>query len=170
VSFNGTSLGYVAYRIGGRPVSLAIEPIWAATLAGRRQVRMKSLTIHYDLAGGFHIVTWAVPRKGVTYALVSDARQHANQSCIICHAGPNDRAFMRSLLNLYDLDARVNAIDCTGMQGTLLLVLVVTHKPGSANLLSKHRFRYPPLGRMSFNQKETVHMKCQNSKTNRVLV
>lgn len=99
VPFHGTELGYVAYRVGGKPVSLLIAPIWAATLAGRRQIQMKSLTIHYDSAGGFHVVTWAVPRKGITYALVSDTHQHANQSCIVCHAGPKDRVFMRALLN-----------------------------------------------------------------------
>ena len=99
VSFKGGQLGYVAYRVGSKPVSLLVAPASEVTLAGQRQVAMKSLVIHYDSAGGFHIVTWAVPRKGVTYALVSETTQHANQSCIVCHAGPKDRDFMRGLLS-----------------------------------------------------------------------
>jgi hypothetical protein len=93
------TLGYVAYRVGNKAVSLLIAPASAVTLSGAKQVPMKSLLIHYDSAGGFHIVTWAVPKKGVTYALVSDSSQHANQSCIVCHASPKDRDFMRGLLN-----------------------------------------------------------------------
>jgi len=97
--FQGGKLAYIAYRVGTQQVSLLVAPVSAVTLDGRRQVAMKSLVFHYDSADGFHIVTWAVPRKGVTYALVSDHSQHANQSCIICHASPKDRAFMRSLVS-----------------------------------------------------------------------
>jgi len=99
VPYGGGQLGYVAYRVGTKAVSLLIAPASAVTLAGQKQVPMKSLVIHYDSAGGFHIVTWAVPKKGVTYALVSDSSQNANQSCIVCHAGPKDRDFMRGLLS-----------------------------------------------------------------------
>jgi anti-sigma factor RsiW len=99
VAFGGGHLGYIAYRVGTKPVSLLIAPAAAVTLRGRKQVAMKSLTIHYDDAGGFHIVTWAIPRKGVTYALVSESGQHPNQSCIVCHASPKDRAFMHALLS-----------------------------------------------------------------------
>jgi anti-sigma factor RsiW len=99
VPFRGGKLGYIAYRVGTKSVSLLVAPASAVTLAGRKQVPMKSLVIHYDDAGGFHIVTWAVPRKGVTYALVSESSQHPNQSCIVCHAGPKDHDFMRTLLS-----------------------------------------------------------------------
>ncbi|MFN7993519.1 MAG: hypothetical protein U0Q18_07960 [Bryobacteraceae bacterium] len=92
-------LGYIAYRVAGEPVSLLIAPAAGVSLSGRNQVPMKSLVIHYDSAGGFHIVTWAVPKKGVTYALVSKTSMHANQSCIVCHAAPKDRLFMQFLLS-----------------------------------------------------------------------
>jgi hypothetical protein len=98
VSVDGTNLGVVAYRVGGKPVSLLITPVSAAKLDGRKRIPMKSLVIHYDTAEGFHIVTWAVQKKGVTYALVSEDGLHPNQSCIICHAEPKDVAFMRDLL------------------------------------------------------------------------
>jgi len=99
VRFRGVTLGYVSYRVGGTPVSLLIAPASATKVAGRKQVRMKSLIFHYDSVRGFHVVTWTVPRKGVTYALVSNGQQHANASCIVCHAGPKDRAFMHALVN-----------------------------------------------------------------------
>ena len=96
--FGGGRVGYIAYRVGKKQVSLLLAPVSAVTLAGQNRVPMKSLVIHYDEADGFHIVTWAVTRKAVTYALVSDSSQHPNQSCIVCHAGPKDRDFMRNLL------------------------------------------------------------------------
>jgi anti-sigma factor RsiW len=96
--FAGGRVGYIAYRVGNKPVSLLLAPTSAVRLSGRNRVPMKSLVIHYDEADGFHIVTWAVTRKAVTYALVSDSSQHPNQSCIVCHAGPKDREFMRNLV------------------------------------------------------------------------
>jgi hypothetical protein len=99
VPYHGSNLAYISYRVGGQPVSLLAAPASTVTLAGHKQVPMKSLVIHYDSAGGFHVVTWAVPKKGITYALVSNAGQHANQSCIVCHAGPRDREFMHALVS-----------------------------------------------------------------------
>jgi anti-sigma factor RsiW len=98
-SFAGGQVGYIAYRVGNKPVSLLVAPASAVGLDGRKQVPMKSLLIHYDNARGYHIVTWLVPKKGISYALVSDESQHTNQSCIVCHAGPGDHDFMSALLS-----------------------------------------------------------------------
>jgi len=98
VPYRDGQAAYVSYQVRGKPVSLLVVPTSKVSLSAPKKVAMGKLTIYYDTAEGFHVVTWSVPR-GVTYALVSDRGEHPNQSCIVCHAGPKDRKFMSNLVS-----------------------------------------------------------------------
>jgi len=99
VSFRKDAAGYIAYRAGGRPVSLITLPTPIAPPPQGKGVVMGKLTIFYDNLDEFHVITWSGPRSGLTYALVTDL-EHPSQACILCHAGSNakDRNIMRDLV------------------------------------------------------------------------
>jgi hypothetical protein len=98
VSYGKDPAAYVAYRTGGKPVSLVSLPTSIAPPLRGKGVAMKSLTIYYDTVEGFHVITWSGPRSRLTYALVTSL-EHPSQSCIICHASssPKDRDLMDNL-------------------------------------------------------------------------
>jgi anti-sigma factor RsiW len=101
VSFRNNPAGYIAYRTGGRPVSLISLPTTIAPPLRGKGVVMGKLTIFYDNVDGFHVITWSGPRSRLTYALVTDL-EHPSQSCVLCHASssPRDRDLMRTLSHL----------------------------------------------------------------------
>ena len=100
VAFRNSRAAYVAYQVRNKPVGLIAVSASAAKPSGGKKVVMGPLTFYYDTVDGYNVITWSSKTKLVTYAMVSDRSERPQQSCIVCHAGPeaNDRDLMRGLL------------------------------------------------------------------------
>ncbi len=90
VAFRGDYAAYLTYRQeGDRPVSLLVASAAQVQPAGGRVVRSGKLTFHVESLAGLNVISWA--DRGLTYALVSDAGERGERSCLVCHAKPEER-------------------------------------------------------------------------------
>lgn len=101
VPFRNGRAAYVVYQVRNKPVGLMAVPSSSARPSGGRKVVMGPLTFYFDTVDGYNVITWLSKTKTVTYAMVSDGNERAEQSCILCHAGPasKDRDLMRRLMS-----------------------------------------------------------------------
>jgi anti-sigma factor RsiW len=95
VGFKEHFAAFITYRMGSRPISLVITSSSAAAPSGGEEIVSRGLTFHFDSIGDFKVITWS--DRGLAYALVSDLEERGQQSCIVCHAGTTDRAFIEGL-------------------------------------------------------------------------
>ena len=95
VSYQNDYAAYVAYSMKERPISLVITSELVAKPSGGEEIAAKGLRFHYNAIEGLKVLTWS--DRGLTYALVSDLEERGQQSCIVCHAGANDRDFIEPL-------------------------------------------------------------------------
>src|SRR5688500_10208812 len=86
---------FITYRMGARPVSLLITSDAIAKPEGGEQIASRGLTFHFDTVAGLKVITWS--DGGLTYALVSDHEERGQQSCVVCHAGEQERRLIETL-------------------------------------------------------------------------
>jgi anti-sigma factor RsiW len=93
-SFRGKSTAYIAYRMRNELISLVVTSADQAVASGGDSIVAKSLVFHSTKKGDLEVVTWSV--HNLTYALVSDVTLPKRQSCVVCHADPNDHKWLQS--------------------------------------------------------------------------
>lgn len=95
VNFKNDYAAFVAYQMRQRPITLVVTSDAVTKPTGGEQIKAKGLNFHYNSINGFRVMTWS--DRGLTYALVSDLEERGQQSCLVCHAGTQDRDFIESL-------------------------------------------------------------------------
>jgi anti-sigma factor RsiW len=95
VEFNGARAAYISYRMGAQTISLVLTSASSSVAAGGEKTVSKSLTFHAHRRGDLQVVTWSV--HNLTYALVSAVTLPVGQSCVVCHAGAEDRKLIQNL-------------------------------------------------------------------------
>ena len=95
IGFKNDYAAYVAYQMGEHPISLVVTSSANAATEGGEQIAFKDLTIHYQTISGLKVITWS--HRGLTYALVSELDERGQKSCLVCHQGTKDEAFISSL-------------------------------------------------------------------------
>jgi anti-sigma factor RsiW len=95
VAFKGDYAAYVCYRIGPQPISLLVTSASSAVASGGESTVSRGIAFHSHRKDGLQVVTWSV--HGLTYALVSSVTVNGRQSCVICHANPKDKEFLRGV-------------------------------------------------------------------------
>jgi len=89
VQVGGKTAAYIAYEMQTGPVGLMVTPDSVAVAAGGVVVDFKKVSFHYRMVKGYKVVTWSI--HGLTYALVSQEGNSAQQSCMVCHSAMRDR-------------------------------------------------------------------------------
>jgi len=89
MQYRGEDVAYLAYEMGGRPISLLISSSPRIMPSGGESSRSGGLTFYFSSQQGFRIITWK--DKGLTYALVSDLNVKGAESCAICHGAEGER-------------------------------------------------------------------------------
>jgi anti-sigma factor RsiW len=100
LGFRKSGAAYVVYHVRNKPVSLVAVSSSVCKPSGGKRVDMKPLSFYYDSVDGYNVITWLSKSGLVTYAMVSDGGERAQQSCIVCHAtsSAKDRKLMSGLL------------------------------------------------------------------------
>jgi anti-sigma factor RsiW len=83
VRVGGVEAGAVAYRVGGRPVTLLVAREADVPDAPQWSYGHKSVDVRRDEATGLVTLTWR--NSGNAYTLVSDLPDSGRESCLLCH-------------------------------------------------------------------------------------
>jgi len=89
VQVRGKTAEYIAYQMQTGPVGLMVTPDSVAVASGGVVIDFKKVSFHYGMVEGYKVVTWSI--HGLTYALVSQEGNSAQQSCMVCHSAMRDR-------------------------------------------------------------------------------
>jgi anti-sigma factor RsiW len=102
VDFQGKKAVFLAYDVGGRPLSLIMTPAQGMKLFGNREVMDKAVRFYQSSYHGFQTLSWTL--EGMAYVFVSDAQELNKQACQVCHnterqlQSSSGRAAVKSLL------------------------------------------------------------------------
>src|SRR5690606_401046 len=88
MQYHDQELAYLAYEMGGKPISLLMTSATAAEPAGGDIYRSGKLEFHFLDRNGSQLIAWT--DHGIRYYLVSDLGGGAD-SCMICHGRQSDR-------------------------------------------------------------------------------
>jgi anti-sigma factor RsiW len=88
VKFKNENAALVTYQMKAETVSLLVASDKSAVAAGGDEIRLGSLTFHYNTSAGLNVITWST--HGITYALVSSIYVSAQHSCLVCHQNMTD--------------------------------------------------------------------------------
>lgn len=95
ISFNNHDAVFVTYEMGAMPISLVVIREADALPSGNERIVSRGLVFHYQAVGGYKVIAWS--DRGLTYALVSAFEGRGQQSCLVCHAAPDQRGFLEDL-------------------------------------------------------------------------
>lgn len=96
VQFDGEDVAYLAYRMGGRPISLLVTSSRSIVPSGREVYRSGNLSFHFSERDGVKLITWQ--DRDLVYALASDLDVSPAQSCVVCHGSAAERSRFENLL------------------------------------------------------------------------
>ncbi|MFN0123861.1 MAG: zf-HC2 domain-containing protein [Blastocatellia bacterium] len=94
IEFRNAAAALIGWQIAQRPVTLLVASSDTVIPAGAEQVTARGLTFHYQSLNGYNVITWT--DRGLTYALVSDMENRGQNSCVVCHENPAERALFES--------------------------------------------------------------------------
>jgi hypothetical protein len=117
VDFKGARAAYISYRMGAQTISLLLTSASSSVAAGGEKTVSKSLTFHAHRRGDLQVVTWSV--HNLTYALVSAVTLPVSQSCVVCHAGADDRKLIQNLKSRTRPQTGRSLADASGPAGHL---------------------------------------------------
>ena len=80
----GKKVAFLAYEVGGRPLSLVMTPAQGVELFGAQEMVDKEVRFYQSLYHGFQTMSWTL--EGTAYVFVSDAQELNKQACQICHS------------------------------------------------------------------------------------
>jgi anti-sigma factor RsiW len=95
IGFNNHDAAFVAYEMGAMPISLLAIRQEDASPSGGERIVSHGLVFHYQAVEGYKVITWS--DRGLTYALVSAFEGRGQQSCLVCHAGVDQREWIGDL-------------------------------------------------------------------------
>lgn len=88
-------VGYLAYEMDGKPISLLLASTARAAPSGGDVYRSGSLAFHFTYHKGLKVISWT--DSGVHYALVSDGTARGAESCVICHGSAAERRVIEQI-------------------------------------------------------------------------
>ncbi len=91
VGFEQDYAAYVAYTMEQRPLGLVVTSRSVAEASGGVELTSRNLVFHYDNIAGYKVISWS--HRGLTYGLVTDLKERAQQSCMVCHIGDDEQEF-----------------------------------------------------------------------------
>ncbi len=83
LQFGNEDIGYLAYEMDGRPISLLMASSPGTAPRNGEVYRSGDLAFHFQYEKGLRLISWA--DAGVNYCLVSELDAHGAESCVICH-------------------------------------------------------------------------------------
>ncbi|MDP3092576.1 MAG: zf-HC2 domain-containing protein [Nitrospira sp.] len=88
VEVNGQKAVFVAYDVGGHPLSLVITAAQGVKLFGGQEMVDKDVRFYQSSYHGLQTLSWSL--EGMAYVFVSDAQELNKQACLICHTSSRD--------------------------------------------------------------------------------
>ncbi len=88
-------VGYLAYQMDGKPISLLLASSPRAAPAGGDVYRSGRILFHFSYHKGLKVISWT--DSGVHYALVSQVAARGAESCVICHGSAAERRVIEEL-------------------------------------------------------------------------
>ncbi len=102
VDFQSKKAVFLAYDVGGRPLSLIMTRAQGVELFGSRETMDKEVRFYQSSYHGFQTLSWTL--EGMAYVFVSDTQELNKQACQVCHTtgrqlqSSSGRAAVKSLL------------------------------------------------------------------------
>lgn len=89
LQFVNDDVGYLAYEMNGRPISLLLASSPGAAPSGGEILRSGKLVFHFTQHKGLKVISWT--DRGLHYSLVSELAARGVESCVICHGSAAGR-------------------------------------------------------------------------------
>lgn len=83
VEFRGKKAVFLAYEVGGRPLSLVMTTAQGVKLFGSQEMTDKEVRFYQSSYHGFQTLSWTL--EGMAYVFVSDSQELNKQACQVCH-------------------------------------------------------------------------------------
>jgi anti-sigma factor RsiW len=88
-------VGYLAYEMDGKPISLLLASTALAAPSGGDVHRSGRLVFHFSYRKGLKVISWT--DGGLHYSLVSEFAARGAESCVICHGTAAERRIIEGL-------------------------------------------------------------------------
>lgn len=95
LQYGNDDVGYLAYEMDGKPISLLLASTPRAAPSGGDVYRSGKLAFHFTYHKGLEVISWT--DSGVNYALVSDSPARGAESCVICHGSAAERRVIEGM-------------------------------------------------------------------------
>jgi anti-sigma factor RsiW len=95
LQFANDDVGYLAYEMGPRPISLLMASSTATRPGGGEVYRSGTLAFHFAYEKGLRLISWT--DAGINYCLVSELNARGADSCVICHGTAEERHRLEGL-------------------------------------------------------------------------
>ncbi len=89
LQYANEDVGYLAYQMDGKPISLLMAATAEAAPSGGELFRSGALTFHFASRKGLKLISWT--DRGIHYCLVSELEAGAAESCVVCHGAAAER-------------------------------------------------------------------------------
>ncbi len=105
LQFVNDDVGYLAYEMDGRPISLLLASAPAAAPSGGEIFRSGKLVFHLTQYKGLKVISWT--DRGLHYSLVSELAARGAASCVICHGSAAGRRMIEEFAPLREPRGRL---------------------------------------------------------------